>query len=109
MNGIDAVCLATGQDWRAVESSAHTFASRNGSDYFPLTHYEILDKDGVNFFRGNLEIPISIGTKGGVIEKNPLYKQTLGILGDPSNQELAEIIVSVGLAQNFAALRALAI
>lgn len=108
MNGIDSVCLATGQDWRAVESSAHVYASRSGQ-YLPLTRYEIVEREGEMFFRGSLELPISVGTRGGVIEKNPIYKQTLAILGNPSAQELAEIIVTVGLAQNFAALRALAI
>ena len=55
MNGIDAVCVATGQDWRAVESSAHAYASRNGTDYLPLTHYEIIDRENsTKIFRGNL-------------------------------------------------------
>lgn len=53
MNGIDSVCVATGQDWRAVESSAHTFASR-GKTYSPLTHYQIFEKDGEQYFRGSL-------------------------------------------------------
>lgn len=53
MNGIDSVCLATGQDWRAVESSAHTYASR-GKSYMPLTHYQIFEKDGEQYFRGSL-------------------------------------------------------
>ena len=78
MNGIDSVCLATGQDWRAVESSAHTYASRSNS-YLPLTHYEIMEKDGEKFLRGTLEMPLAVGTKGGVVERNPLYKYTLDI------------------------------
>lgn len=68
-----------------------------------------MERDGEIFFKGSLELPISVGTKGGVLEKSPLYKQTLAILGNPSAKELSEIIVTVGLAQNFAALRALAI
>lgn len=59
--------------------------------------------------RGSLELPLAVGTKGGVVERNPLYKYTLDILGNPSASELAEVLVTVGLAQNFAALRALAI
>lgn len=108
MNGIDAICLATGQDWRAVESSIHSYASR-GKRYSPLSDYKIIQKDGVQYFRGSLELPIAVGVKGGVLDKNPLYKTTLNILGQPNAKELAEIIVTVGLAQNFAALRALAI
>ena len=76
MNGIDSVCVATGQDWRAVESSAHAYASRAQS-YQPLTHYEIIERDKVSYFKGSLELPISVGSKGGVIEKNPLYKSTM--------------------------------
>ncbi len=66
MNGIDSVCLATGQDWRAVESSAHTYASRSKT-YMPLTQYQLFEKDGEQYFRGSLELPISVGTKGGVL------------------------------------------
>ena len=83
MNGIDGICVATGQDWRAVESSAHTYASRTG-DYQPLTYYELYEKDKVHYFRGTLEIPISVGSRGGVIEKNPLYRTTMDILGNPN-------------------------
>lgn len=66
MNGIDSVCLATGQDWRAVESAAHTYASRSKT-YQPLTYYQIFEKDGEAYFRGSLELPLSVGTKGGVL------------------------------------------
>ena len=85
MNGIDSVCVATGQDWRAVESSAHCYASRSG-EYKPMTHYEIIQKDGEKIFRGVLELPLAVGTKGGVIQKNPIYKTILDILGNPSAQ-----------------------
>lgn len=66
MNGIDSVCLATGQDWRAVESAAHTYASRSKT-YQPLTYYQIFEKEGEAYFRGSLELPLSVGTKGGVL------------------------------------------
>ena len=76
MNGIDSVCVATGQDWRAVESSAHAYASRSNK-YQPLSQYEIIERDGVVYLKGSLELPMSVGSKGGVLEKNPLYKSTL--------------------------------
>jgi hydroxymethylglutaryl-CoA reductase len=66
MNGIDSVCVATGQDWRAVESAAHAYASR-GKSYLPLTRYQIIEKDGEQYFKGSLELPIAVGTKGGVV------------------------------------------
>lgn len=108
MNGIDAVCLATGQDWRAIESGAHAYASRNGK-YQPLTRYEIIEKEGNKYFKGILELPLAVGTVGGAVSRNPIYQASFNMLGNPSAQELSEILVSVGLAQNFAALRALAI
>ena len=76
LNGIDGVCLATGQDWRAVESACHVYASRTGV-YQPLTRYEIVERKGEQYFKGTLEIPISVGTVGGAFEKNPIYKQCL--------------------------------
>lgn len=85
MNGIDSLCVATGQDWRAVEGAAHSYASRDGS-YRPLTHYEVVQKNGELVFRGVLELPVAVGTKGGVIDKNPIYKTTLDILGNPTAQ-----------------------
>ena len=88
MNGIDAVCLATGQDWRAVEGSAHAFASRSGK-YQPLTHFQLIKKEGKEFFRGMLEIPIAVGTVGGAVARNPVYKACLSMLNHPSAQELA--------------------
>ena len=90
MNGIDGVCLATGQDWRAVESAAHTYASRNGNEYIPLTHYAVVDKEGVKFLKGSLEIPIAVGIVGGSLGKNQLYRQNMEILGSPkSTQEFS--------------------
>lgn len=103
MNGIDAVALATGQDWRAIEAGAHAWAARDGS-YRSLTEYGI--EDGK--FWGELDLPLALGTCGGALSTHPSYRYTLGLLGDPSAQELAQLMVAVGLAQNFAAMRALA-
>lgn len=111
MNGIDAVALATGQDWRAIESAAHSAAvyQNNNGRYSPLTKYTLKkNQKGELIFKGEIEIPISVGTRGGVIHSNPLYAQNLTILRNPDSRELAEIMISVGLAQNFAALKALA-
>mgnify|MGYP003695101735 CR=1 FL=1 len=104
MNGIDAVAVAMGQDWRAIESAAHSYASL-GSRYLPLTRYRIEN----GYFKGKLEIPISVGTKGGAISTNPSFINTHKIMCYPSASELAQVMVSVGLAQNFAALRAMSI
>lgn len=117
MNGVDSVALALGQDWRSIESGAHAYASYNdeseGNDkrngYQPLSHYEVVIVEGELFFKGTLEMPLSVGTKGGVIDNNKLYENNLRLLGFPNAQETSEIMVCVGLAQNFAALRALAI
>jgi len=102
MNGIDAVVLATGNDFRAIEAGAHAYASRNGS-YSSLTHCEI--KNGV--FRFWIEIPLAIGTVGGLTALHPMAKLSLDMLQNPSAPELMQIIATAGLAQNFAALRAL--
>jgi hydroxymethylglutaryl-CoA reductase len=85
MNGIDAVCLATGQDWRAIESAAHAYASKTGS-YQPLTHYEIIEANGKKFLTGIIELPVAVGTIGGTIAKNDLYKESLRIMGNPTTQ-----------------------
>ncbi|RKP03120.1 hypothetical protein CXG81DRAFT_9957 [Caulochytrium protostelioides] len=134
MNGVDAVAIATGQDWRAVEAAAHAFAARSGR-YRPLTQYWIerapdasasstassassaasdtSDDDAAQqaldngFFCGELELPLAVGTVGGVLKTNPVYAALLGMMRHPSAQELSMVMVSVGLAQNFAALRAL--
>jgi hydroxymethylglutaryl-CoA reductase len=107
MNGIDAACLALGQDWRAIEAAAHVWATRTGR-YLPLSHYRLIRNDsGQTLLQGVLEMPMPVGTKGGVIQSHPTLAYTHGLLGNPTSKQLAEILVSVGLAQNFAALRAL--
>ncbi|WP_053990996.1 hydroxymethylglutaryl-CoA reductase, degradative [Mangrovimonas sp. TPBH4] len=102
MNGIDAVVLATGNDFRAVEACAHAYASRNGQ-YSSLTHASI--KDGI--FRFWIEIPLALGTVGGLTSLHPLVKLALEMLHKPSAKELMQIVAVAGLAQNFAALRSL--
>lgn len=104
MNGVDAVVLATGNDWRAVEAGAHAYAARDGS-YTSLSTWQ---RDGAGYLVGTLELPLAIGTVGGATRVHPVAKIALKILGVTKASELAAIIVSVGLAQNFAALRALA-
>lgn len=102
MNGIDAVVLATGNDFRAIESGAHAYASRSGK-YRSLSQCEIKDE----IFKFWIEIPLALGTVGGLTGIHPLAKLSLEMLGNPSAKELMEIIAVAGLAQNFAALRAL--
>ena len=103
MNGIDAVVIATGNDWRAVEAGAHSYAAMNG--YKPLTTWQ---KDENGDLRGHIKLPIAVGTVGGITKVHPMAKLCLRILGVQNARELAEIMAAVGLAQNFAALRALA-
>lgn len=102
MNGIDAVILATGNDFRAVEAGVHAYASRNGK-YASLSSAEI--KDGV--FRFWLDVPLALGTVGGLTSLHPLVKFSLEMLGNPSAEELMQIVAAAGLAQNFAALNSL--
>ncbi|MCF6349701.1 MAG: hydroxymethylglutaryl-CoA reductase, degradative [Flavobacteriaceae bacterium] len=102
MNGIDSVVIATGNDFRAVEAGVHAYASRTGK-YKSLSNAKI--KDGVFSFW--LEIPLALGTVGGLTKLHPLAKLSLEILDHPTAKELMQIVVCVGLAQNFAALRAL--
>ena len=104
MNGIDAVTIATGNDFRAVEAGAHSFGAFTGS-YTSLTRYE---KDKEGNLVGSIELPMPIGTVGGSTRTNPMAKIALKILGVKSAKELGEVMAAVGLAQNFAALRALA-
>jgi hydroxymethylglutaryl-CoA reductase len=104
MNGIDSVVVATGNDWRAVEAGAHAYAARNGQ-YTSLSEWNI-GKDGS--LEGKLEIPLAVGIVGGATRVHPTAKAALALMGIETAQELAEVIVSVGLAQNLAALRALA-
>jgi hydroxymethylglutaryl-CoA reductase len=104
MNGVDAVVIATGNDWRAVEAGAHAYAARNGC-YSSLSHWG-MDRDG-NLV-GTLEMPMAVGTVGGATKVHPAAKVALKLMGVTTARELAEIIVAVGLAQNLAAIRALA-
>lgn len=102
MNGIDAVVLATGNDFRAIEAGAHAYASKDGQ-YKSLTHCEV--KDGI--FRFWIEIPLALGTVGGLTALHPMAKLSLDMMQKPSARTLMQIIAAAGLAQNFAALRAL--
>jgi hydroxymethylglutaryl-CoA reductase len=104
MNGVTAVVLATGNDTRAVEAGAHTYASRSGR-YVPLTCWE-KGRDGDLI--GTLEMPLAVGLVGGATATHPVAKISVKILGAKSANELGEVICAVGLAQNLAALRALA-
>jgi len=104
MNGIDPVIIATGNDWRAIEAGAHAYASRNGR-YTSLSTWE---KDTDGDLIGMLEMPIAVGIVGGATKVHPAAQASLELMGVKTANELAEIIVSVGLAQNMAALRALA-
>lgn len=104
MNGIDAVVLATGNDWRAVEAGAHAYAAREGR-YTSLSTWQ---RDGQGNLVGSLELPLALGIVGGATRVHPTARVALKILGVQTARELAEIVASVGLAQNLAALRALA-
>lgn len=102
MNGIDAVVIATGNDFRAVEACAHTYAARDGQ-YTSLTHCTV--QDGV--FRFWIEVPLALGTVGGLTKLHPLARKSLDLLGEPTADELMRIVATVGLAQNFGAVQAL--
>ncbi|MBT8108724.1 MAG: hydroxymethylglutaryl-CoA reductase, degradative [Gammaproteobacteria bacterium] len=104
MNGVDAVAIATGNDWRAIEAGAHAYAARSGH-YAPLATWSV-DDDGS--LAGHIEIPLKVGTVGGNLSANPGAALGLELCGVASAMELAELMAAVGLAQNFAALRALA-
>ncbi len=124
MNGIDAVAVATGNDWRAIEAGAHAYAAQTGS-YISLTEWtrisivggqwsrvdSLAQRDEINkatHLRGVLEMPLSVGTVGGATKAHPTARVSMKILGQPNARTLAEIMVAVGLAQNLAAIRALA-
>jgi len=102
MNGIDAVLLATGNDFRAIEAGVHAFASKNG-------RYKSLSKAEINngIFRFWMEIPLALGTVGGLTSLHPLVKFSLNLLGNPTASELMQIVAATGLAQNFGALNSL--
>ena len=102
MNGVDAVALATGNDWRAIEAGAHAYCARNGR-YEPLTRWWI--EEGA--LLGRIQLPIQVGTVGGAVKANPLIPVLLRTMGNPGARKLAGIMAAVGLAQNMAALRAL--
>ena len=104
MNGVDAVVLATGNDWRAIEAGAHAYAARSGR----YTSLSTWGKDGEGNLVGTLEMPMAVGIVGGATRVHPAARAALKLMGVKTAAGLAEIIVSVGLAQNLAALRALA-
>ena len=104
MNGVDAVVIATGNDWRAVEAGAHAYAARDGS----YTSLSTWGQDVEGNLVGSLEMPLAVGIIGGATKVHPSARAALKLMRVRTAAELAEIIVSVGLAQNLAALRALA-
>jgi hydroxymethylglutaryl-CoA reductase len=102
MNGIDAVVIATGNDFRAVEACAHTYAAKDGY-YKSLTHCEV--KNGI--FSFSITVPLALGTVGGLTGLHPLAKKSMELMGNPGAKELMQITACVGLAQNFAAVKSL--
>ena len=102
MNGVDAVLISTGNDFRAVEAGVHAFASSKGK-YKSLSDCTIID----NIFKISLRIPLSVGTVGGITDVHPMVKLSLKLLKSPTSDDLMNIICSVGLAQNFAAVKSL--
>jgi hydroxymethylglutaryl-CoA reductase len=104
MNGVDAVVIATGNDWRAVEAGAHAYAARGGR----YTSLSTWGRDTDGNLVGSLEMPLALGIVGGATKVHPTARAALKLMGVSTARELAEIVVSVGLAQNLAALRALA-
>lgn len=104
MNGVDAVVIATGNDWRAIEAGAHAYAARSGV-YTSLTRWWA---DDAGSLRGSIELPLAVGIVGGATRVHPAARAALKVLGVGTARELAEVIAAVGLAQNLAAMRALA-
>jgi hydroxymethylglutaryl-CoA reductase len=104
MNGVDAVVIATGNDWRAIEAGAHAYAARSGK-YTSLSTWNVNSNGDLV---GTLEMPMAVGIIGGATKVHPAARAAIKLMGVKTASELAEIIVSVGLAQNMAALRALA-
>jgi hydroxymethylglutaryl-CoA reductase len=104
MNGIDAVAVATGNDWRSIEAGAHAYAARDGT-YTSLSHWSATADGNL---RGDLELPMAVGIVGGTTRAHPAARACLALLDVTRAAELAQIMVAVGLAQNLAALRALA-
>ncbi len=104
MNGVDAIAIATGNDFRAIEAAAHAYAARDGR-YRGLTHWYAADNGDL---AGEIEMPMKVGTVGGSLETNPTVRLNHRLLGSPNAAELAAVMGTVGLAQNYAALRSLA-
>jgi hydroxymethylglutaryl-CoA reductase len=104
MNGVDAVVVATGNDWRAVEAAAHAYAARSGR-YAPLATWRLVEEGRV--LEGRLEIPLALGTVGGALRAHPGARLALALLGAQTSAELAMVAAAAGLATNLAALRAL--
>ena len=104
MNGIDPVVLATGNDWRAIEAGAHAYAARSGR-YISLTKWQVT---GRGHLTGHIELPLALGLVGGATKTHPAAQAAIRLLGVSSASELAQVVACVGLAQNMAALRALA-
>lgn len=104
MNGVDALAIATGNDWRAIEAGAHAYAAR-GEQYRPLTRWSVTESGDL---AGQITLPLKVGTVGGTLEANRAASLGLAITGAGSSRELAMLMAAVGLAQNFAAIRALA-
>jgi hydroxymethylglutaryl-CoA reductase len=102
MNGVDAVIIATGNDFRATEACAHAFAARNGS-YTSLSHASVENGQ----FRFWIDLPLSIGTVGGITTLHPMVKFAHEILGNPNAEQLMQVVAVAGLAQNFSAVRSL--
>lgn len=105
MNGIDAVVIATGNDWRAVEAGAHSYAAHKTGNYTALTRW---DADANGDLVGSIELPLAVGLVGGATKVHPAAQAAIKLLGVQTARELAEVLAAVGLAQNLAAIRALA-
>ena len=104
MNAISAIAVACGQDWRAIESGAHSYASHERV-YGSLTHWE---KDGDGNLVGSIELPMAVGLVGGAVRVHPTAKANVAIIGARTADELAKVMAAAGIAQNLGALRALA-
>ena len=102
MNGVDALVIATGNDFRAIEAGVHAYAAKSGQ-YTSLSHATVEN----NIFRFWVDLPLALGTVGGLTALHPMVKFALELLGKPSSEELMQIVAVAGLAQNFAALRSL--
>ncbi len=107
MNGIDPIAIATGNDWRAIEAGAHAYAARDGQ-YRSLTEWRLVDGDDGPALFGRIDLPLAVGIVGGATRVHPTAQTALKILGVATARELAEVLATVGLAQNLGALRALA-